>query len=87
MRGEARRAESRSINPLGLWPKRESMATILVIWTLVGYAGTQFSTWEKYDWRPIGDFESRKACERAAADLGLKAERFRCISKREGFGS
>lgn len=36
------------------------MVYILVIWTVVGYAGagTQFNPrWEKeYDWRPIGEF-------------------------------
>ena len=57
------------------------MSYILVIWTLVGYAGTQYSTWEKYDWRPVGDFVSLRACEKGAADLGVDKAKFRCLSK------
>jgi hypothetical protein len=58
------------------------MNTILVIWTIVGYAGTQFSTHEKYDWRPIGEFSSPTACVKAAADLGIvNPKQFRCLKK------
>lgn len=59
--------------------------TILVFWTLVGFAGTQFSTHEKFDWRPIGEFDSQKACMKAAADLGLDSKRYRCLNKKEQF--
>ncbi len=66
---------------------------ILVIWTVVGYAGagTQFSTHYKseYDWRPIGEFymeEGRtnkktalQMCEEAARQLALKSEKYRCV--------
>lgn len=60
-------------------------AFILVIWSVVGYAGTQFSTHTKMDWRPIGQFESTstaqalKLCEEAASQLSLEKEKFRCI--------
>jgi hypothetical protein len=58
------------------------MSYILVIWTLVGYAGTQYSTWEKKDWRPIGEFSSPTACAKAAADLGITdTKTFRCLKK------
>jgi hypothetical protein len=58
------------------------MNTILVIWTIVGYAGTQFSTWEKKDWRPIGEFSSPTACAKAAANLGIvNPAEFRCLKK------
>lgn len=58
------------------------MSYILVIWTLVGYAGTQLSVHEKYDWRPIGDFQHQAGCERAAAELGItNPKNFRCLKK------
>lgn len=40
--------------------------TILVSWTLVGFAGTNYTFREVYDWRPVGTFESVQACEQAA---------------------
>lgn len=66
---------------------------ILVIWTIVGYAGagTQYSTNYKkeYDWRPIGEFRmeegrmgnrsAKEMCEEAARELALSKERYRCI--------
>lgn len=62
---------------------------ILVIWTIVGYAGTSSSTWTKYDWRPIGEFHmeegrmgkktAKEMCEEAARQLALKAENYRCV--------
>lgn len=71
------------------------MNYILVIWTVVGYAGagTQFSTHfqTERDWRPIGEFhyeegrigDTKKTalqmCEEAARQLSLKPERYRCV--------
>ena len=56
------------------------MSYILVIWTIVGYAGTQVSTHTKYDWRPIGEFHGTQAnCEIAARQLSLKPEAYRCV--------
>ena len=62
---------------------------ILVIWTVVGYAGTQSSTHTKMDWRPIGEFHLEQGrlggksalelCEDAARQLGLKTENYRCV--------
>jgi len=66
---------------------------ILVIWTVVGYAGagTQFSNqWKiEHDWRPIGEFHMEEGrvgkktalqmCEEAARQLALKPEFYRCI--------
>ena len=58
------------------------MTYILMIWTLVGYAGTQSSVHTKYDWRPIGEFQADggvNRCEEAARQLGLKMENYRCV--------
>ena len=62
---------------------------ILVIWTVVGYAGTQSSTHTKMDWRPIGEFHLEQGrmggksalemCEDAARQLALKSENYRCV--------
>jgi hypothetical protein len=52
---------------------------ILVIWTIVGYAGTSSTTWKEYDWRPIGDFKNAAACEHAAKHLGQAPRSFRCL--------
>ncbi len=62
---------------------------ILVIWTVVGYAGTNHSTHTKMDWRPIGEFHmegdriglkpAKEMCEDAARQLGLKTENYRCV--------
>ena len=70
-----------------------SLSYILVIWTMVGYAGagTQYSRYWKseYDWRPIGEFHLEEGrvgkksalemCEDAARELGLKRDRYRCV--------
>jgi hypothetical protein len=53
------------------------MKTILVIWTIVGYAGTSTSTYERWDWRPIGEFQTVEYCKRAAAVL--QTNKFQCI--------
>ena len=65
------------------------MSYILVIWTIVGYAGTAHSLNSKYDWRPIGEFHlengrmnkktAKEMCEDAARQLALKADRYRCV--------
>lgn len=65
------------------------MTYILMIWTVVGFAGagTQYSSgWKKeHDWRPLGAFETspasngRELCEAAAKQLGLKYENYRCV--------
>ena len=63
------------------------MIYILMIWTVVGYAGTQSSTHTKMDWRPLGEFynspdvgkTARQMCEDAAQQLGLKSDAYRCI--------
>lgn len=56
------------------------MKTILVIWTIVGYAGTQFVTYKEFDWRPIGEFQSIEHCKQAATELGVQPAKFRCIA-------
>ncbi len=63
------------------------MIYILMIWTVVGYAGTSHSTSTKMDWRPLGEFHNtnvseynaQEKCEAAARQLGLKPENYRCI--------
>lgn len=57
------------------------MSYILVIWTVVAASGN-LSTYKQYDWRPIGDFQHKASCERAAADLGIiNPKMFRCLNK------
>lgn len=64
------------------------MTYILVIWTIVGFAGTQLYTHERYDWRPIGEFHNAQVmpiklalemCEEAAKKLELKPGKYQCI--------
>lgn len=65
------------------------MTYILMIWTVVGYAGMSHSTVTKVDWRPLGEFHmeegrvgkktAQEMCEQAARELGLKSENYRCI--------
>ena len=63
------------------------MSYILVIWTIVGYAGTQISLHEKYGWQPIGEFhevgyvyDALKKCEEAARQLGYSdSKNYRCL--------
>lgn len=57
------------------------MSYILVIWTIVAGAGTQFSEHYERGWRPIGDFYSQSSCEAAAAQLSLERSKFRCLKK------
>lgn len=57
------------------------MVTILFIWTVVAGTGTGISTNYEKDWRWSGEFSSANACQTAAARLGLKPERYRCVSK------
>ncbi len=52
----------------------------LIIWTVVGFAGTQTSVSERYDWRPLSSHTSQASCERAAQQLGIEPKRFRCVS-------
>jgi hypothetical protein len=68
------------------------MIYILVIWTVVGHGGTNYSTSTRMDWRPIGEFHAEhpssgfqtgktalQMCEDAARQLGLKSDAFRCV--------
>lgn len=56
------------------------MSTILFMWALVGYAGTQFSVHPKYEWRPMGEFATVADCQRAAHELVIDTSKFRCVS-------
>lgn len=57
------------------------MNYILVIWTIVATHGSS-NAYEKRDWRPIGDFQHKVGCERAAAELGITdTKNFRCLKK------
>lgn len=72
------------------------MTYILMIWTVVGFAGagTQYSRDFKTerDWRPLGEFHSNghgesnanvlAKCEAAARQLGLKLENYQCVRAR-----
>lgn len=65
-------------------------AYILVIWTAVASQGSGGYN-VKYDWRPIGEFHqdtwerkynAHEMCQRAAQELGLKTENYRCVRSR-----
>ena len=69
----------------------ETMTYILMIWTVVAIGGDRHYQAKAYDWRPLGEFHqatwerkynAREACERAARELGLKAENYRCVRNR-----
>lgn len=55
------------------------MNHILMIWTLVGFAGTNSSTYKVYDWRPLGEFATQQRCEEAARQLVIDPKNFRCV--------
>lgn len=68
------------------------MTYILMIWTVVGFAGMSHSTVTKMDWRPLGEFHmeenrigkksAEEMCNDAARQLGLKTENYRCVRNR-----
>lgn len=60
-----------------------SLIHILMIWTVVGGS----PTYQIYDWRSLGEFysdarnfkTSEQMCHDAAAQLGLKKDKYRCV--------
>lgn len=61
------------------------MEYVLVIWTVVGMAGTNLSVTSRYDWRPIATFSSTtqanalEFCKAGALQLNIKDDKYRCI--------
>lgn len=55
------------------------MTAILFIWTIVGYTHYSSLYTTKRDWRPLGEFSSQEYCQRAAMELGLDKDKFRCV--------
>lgn len=65
------------------------MIYILMIWTVVAASDAKGSSMKIYqDWRPLGEFHAdnwerkynaKEMCERAARELGLKSENYRCV--------
>jgi hypothetical protein len=65
------------------------MIYILMIWTVVGVgAADRTPNIIKHDWRPLGEFhqdnwerkyDAKQMCERAAQELGLNKESYRCV--------
>ena len=65
------------------------MIYILLIWTVVGASDSRGGQMKAYrDWRPLGEFHhdnwerkytAHEMCERAARELGLKTENYRCV--------
>jgi hypothetical protein len=60
-----------------------SFFVTLYVWTIVaatphasGYTGKVFR-----DWRPMGEFQSTRACEQGAKTLSLQPDTFRCVRK------
>jgi hypothetical protein len=67
------------------------MTYILMIWTVVAMAGDRHYQAKAYDWRPIGEYHldnwerkhsAKEMCERAAKELGLKTDAYRCVRNR-----
>lgn len=63
---------------------------ILYIWTVIAmtpHMGSMHKQDIQRDWRPIGEYHtdgygkdnSKEACEAAAKQLGLSADRYRCV--------
>lgn len=60
------------------------MAYILFLWTVVAATDGYMRVETVHrDWRPMSEFTTKKACETAATELAIKADRFRCIKKGE----
>ena len=65
------------------------MIYILMIWTVVAASDAKGSSMKVYqDWRPLGEFHqdnwerkynAKEMCERAAKELGLKSDAYRCV--------
>jgi hypothetical protein len=61
------------------------MEYALIIWTVVGMAGTNLSVSHRYDWRPIATFSSTATvnaidlCKAAALQLNIKDTNYRCV--------
>ena len=65
------------------------MIYILMIWTAVAASDSRGGPMKVYhDWRPLGEFHqdnwerkytAREMCERAAKELGLKTDAYRCV--------
>ena len=67
------------------------MTYILMIWTVVAMGGDRHYQPKAMDWRPLGEFQmdtwerkynAKEMCERAAKELGLKSENYRCVRNR-----
>lgn len=58
------------------------MTHILFLWATVAVLHTSsgFPIGKERDWRPLGEFRTQADCTRAAAQLGLEAKNFRCVS-------
>ncbi len=54
---------------------------ILVIWAVIGFAGTGTMTHEKMGWRPIGEFSTQETCHAGGLLLNVKPEAIRCLKK------
>jgi hypothetical protein len=63
---------------------------ILYIWTVIAmtpHVGSAYPKDIQRDWRPIGEYHSstlppqlpQEKCEAAAKQLGLSADRYRCV--------
>ena len=62
------------------------MTYLLYIWTAVAMAGDHNGVGAyAMDWRPVGEYSqggdvnAAELCQRAAQQLGLKTEKYRCV--------
>ena len=56
-----------------------NFTAILIFWTLTGVVDKPRGIELQYDWRPIGEFANSSACKKAAEQLKLKPEYYRCL--------
>lgn len=56
------------------------MTTYLFIWTILAAGGSHTSPHIHAQWVNNGSFKNTVSCNRAAANLGLKPNEYRCIN-------
>jgi hypothetical protein len=58
--------------------------SILIIWTMVFATAVPGSYTREFDWRQLAAFENAAACHKAAQELRIPKERYRCIDRWKG---
>lgn len=55
----------------------------LIIYTVVAMSGQNSSLSQAHDWRYITSFKTVKLCHDAVHEMGISAERYRCVKTTE----